>query len=148
MIETDKDWCGTKMITPIVHDDLEGAVASLSIKEKREFVILTTAKAVALVPSETLVKPKFVIEIATAQGMNRSRRCYISDKLALGGQNKDQVKRPISEGEAEEFWRKIYPKDYSIVKHLEKTPAQISIWALLMSSQSYMQALVKALDDT
>ena len=49
------------MITPIVHDDLEGAVASLSIKEKREFVILTPAKAVALVPSETLAKPKFVI---------------------------------------------------------------------------------------
>ena len=40
------------------------------------------------------------------------------------------------------------PKDYSIVKHLEKTPSQISVWALLMSSQSHRQALIKALDDT
>ena len=40
------------------------------------------------------------------------------------------------------------PKDYSIVKHLEKTPAHISVWALLMSSWSHRQALMKALDDT
>ena len=40
------------------------------------------------------------------------------------------------------------PKDYSIGKHLEKTPAQISVWALLMSSWSHRQALIKALDDT
>ena len=40
------------------------------------------------------------------------------------------------------------PKDYSIVKHLEKTPAQIIVWALLMSSQSHKQAFMKALDDT
>ena len=111
------------MITPIVHDDLEGVVAFLTDKEKREFVILTPAKVVALVPSETLVKPKFVIEIASAQGMTRSRRCYTPDKIALGGQKKKQAKWPISEGEVEEFWRRMQPEDYSIVKHLEKTPA-------------------------
>ncbi|XP_015084367.1 uncharacterized protein LOC107027821 [Solanum pennellii] len=148
MIEMDEDGCETKMITPIVHEDLERAVASLSVKEKREFVILTPAKAVALVPSKTLVKPKFVIETAVAQGMTRSGRCYTPDELALGGQKKDHTKRPISEGKAEEFWRRMQPKDYSIVKHLEKTPAQISVWALLMSSQSHRQALMKALDDT
>ena len=80
--------------------------------------------------------------------MTRSGRCYTPDELALGGQKKDHAKRPISEGEAEEFWRRMQPKDYSIVKHLEKTPAQISVWALLMSSQSHRQALMKALDDT
>ena len=41
MIETDEDWCMTKVITPIVHDELERVVASLSVKEKKEFVILT-----------------------------------------------------------------------------------------------------------
>ncbi|WP_353805377.1 hypothetical protein, partial [Acinetobacter baumannii] len=74
---------GTKMTTPIIHDDLERFVASLSVKEKREFSILTSAKVVALVPSETLVKPKFVIEIAAAQGMTRFGRCYTLDELAL-----------------------------------------------------------------
>ena len=97
MIETDEDWCGTKMITSIVQDDLERAVASLSVKEKKKFVILTPAKVVALVPSETLVKPKFVIENVVAQGMTRSERCYTPDELALGGQKKDHAKRSISE---------------------------------------------------
>ena len=96
MIETDENWCGTKMINPIVHDDLQRAVASLSIKEKREFVILTPTKAVALVPSENLVKPKFIIETAIAQGITRSGRCYTPDELALGVQKKDQAKRSIS----------------------------------------------------
>ena len=81
MIEMDEDGCGTKMIIPIVHENLERAVASLSVKERREFVILTPAKVVALVPSETLVKPKFVIEIVVAQGMTRSGRCYTPDEL-------------------------------------------------------------------
>ncbi|XP_069149116.1 uncharacterized protein [Solanum lycopersicum] len=148
MIEIDDDEREAKRITPIVQEDLERAVASLSVREKGEFVILTPAKAVALVPSKTLPKLKFVIETVVAQGMTRSGRCYTPDELALGGQKKDHAKRPISEGEEEEFWRRMQPKDYSIVKHLEKTPAQISVWALLMSSQSHRQALMKALDDT
>ena len=127
MIEIDEGWCGTKLTTPIIQDDLERVVASLRVKEKREFVILIPTKVVPLVPSETLVKPKFVIETAVAQGMTRSGRCYTPDKIALGGQKKKQAKWPISEGEVEEFWRRMQPEDYSIVKHLEKTPAQISI---------------------
>ena len=39
------------------------------------------------------------------------------------------------------------PKDYSIVKNLEKTPTQIYVWDLLMSSQSHMQVLMKSLND-
>ena len=148
MIETDEDEPETKRITPVVQEDLEKAVASLSVREKGEFVILIPVKAVALVPSRTLAKHKFVIETAVAQGMTRSCRCYTPDELALGGQKKDHAKRPISEAEVEEFWRRMQPKDYSIVKHLEKTPAQISVWALLMSSWSHRQALMNALDDT
>ena len=59
---------------------------------------------------------------------------------------KDSQKRPITEGEAEEFWRCMQPKDYSIVKYLEKTPAQISVLALLLSSQHHRQALSKVLE--
>ncbi|KAK4734344.1 hypothetical protein R3W88_008605 [Solanum pinnatisectum] len=62
MIETDDDWCVMKAIVPIAHDNLERAVVSLSIKEKKEFVILTPKKVAALVPRETLARPKFVIE--------------------------------------------------------------------------------------
>ena len=53
----------------VAQEDLERAVASLSVRGKGEFVILTPAKAVALVPSKTLAKPKFVIETTVAKGM-------------------------------------------------------------------------------
>ena len=36
MIETDDDWCVTKVITPIAHDELEKNMALLSIEEKRD----------------------------------------------------------------------------------------------------------------
>ena len=39
------------------------------------------------------------------------------------------------------------PKDYSIVKHLEKTLSQIIVWVLLMSAQLHRQTLMKSLDD-
>ena len=42
----------------------------------------------------------------------------------------------------------MHPKDYSIVKLLEKTAGQIFVWALLMSSQSHKHSLMKALHDT
>ncbi|XP_015167184.1 uncharacterized protein [Solanum tuberosum] len=135
-------------IVSIAPDELESVVASLSIREKKEFVILTPEKAVALVPRETLTQPKFVIETAVTQGMTRSGRCCTPEELAQGGQKKDQTKRTISKAEAEEFWRKMQPKDYSIVKHLEKKPAQIFVWALLMSSQLHRQFLLTVLDDT
>ena len=50
MIETDEDECETKRITPVAQEDMEKADASLSIREKGEFVILTPAKSVSLVP--------------------------------------------------------------------------------------------------
>ena len=61
MIETYDEWCMVKVITPVVHDDLEKVVASLSVKEKKKYVILTPTKVVALVPSKTIIKPKFMI---------------------------------------------------------------------------------------
>lgn len=56
MIETDDNWCVKKVITPIVHEELKRVVASLNIKENKEFVILIPAKVVALVPSKNLIK--------------------------------------------------------------------------------------------
>ena len=60
-------------------------------------------------PSETLVKPKFVIETSVAQGMNRFGWCCTPDELALKGEKKDQAKRTIRDREAEEFWRRMQP---------------------------------------
>ena len=72
------------MITPIAQDELDRAGASLSVNEKKDFVILTPAKAVALVPFKASSRPNFVIETAVAQGMTRSGRCYTPEELARG----------------------------------------------------------------
>lgn len=93
----------TKAIVPINHDGLERVVDSLSIKETKEFMILTPAKVVALVPIETPSRPRFVIEIALGQGITRSGRCYTLEELSHRGKKKDQRKRPISEGKAKDF---------------------------------------------
>lgn len=79
--------------------------------------------------------------------MNNFGRCYTPCELSLVDKNKDQAKSTIIEGEAEEFLRRMKPKDYSIVKHVEKTLAQISESTLLRSSQSHRQSLMKTLDD-
>ena len=80
--------------------------------------------------------------------MERSGRCYSSKELDIRGQKKDQVKRLIRESEAEKFRKKMMPKYYSIVNHMEKIPSQIYLWALLMRSQLHRPTLMKDLDDT
>lgn len=147
MIDTDDDWCITKTITQIFHYELERDVDSLSFKEKKEFMILKPAKVVALVPLAYLVRLKIVIETSVAQRMTRSGKFYTPKELSLGGKKKDQRKRTIREGEAEEFGRKMQPKDYSILNNLEKTLVQISMWALLMRFQFHRQDFMKDMDD-
>lgn len=47
LINMDDDCRMTKVITTIVHDELERVVASLNVKEKKESMILTIAKIVS-----------------------------------------------------------------------------------------------------
>ena len=44
-----------------------------------------------------------MIEITVSQGITRYGRFYTPKELTFGGHKKDQAKRSISEGEAEEF---------------------------------------------
>lgn len=115
-------------------------MAALSISEKAPFTVMTTSTQVYAPPP----KKEFIVQTTAAHGMTRSGRCYIPEKLI---NKKDSQKRSITEGEAEEFWRRMQPKGYSIVKHLEKMPAQISVLALLLSSQHHRQALSKVLEE-
>ena len=114
MIETDNDWCMKNTIVLIVHEELERFVDSLSITEKMEFMILTPEKVVAQVQIETPARQGFVIETSSAQSMIRYDRIYTPKYLAHKRKNKDQAKRLISEAEAEEFLRKMQPKDIQL----------------------------------
>ena len=112
-----------KMINPIFNDYFERVVTCLSVKEKRECYFYTCKGCCPGAIGNSHQAYVFFIETDASQAMTGSGRCYTPDELALAEQKKDQAKRPISKGEAEDFQRRMKPKDYSIVKHLEKTLA-------------------------
>ena len=58
-----------------------------------------------------------------------------------------QIKSPVTEGEAEEFLRKMKLSDYSVVEQLRKTPAQISLLSLLIHSDEHRKAIMKILNE-
>lgn len=126
MIEREEDWYIAKKIVPDNTIGLEKSVASLSITEKPKVEIL--------IPCEVIPNKKIEIAIVGAK------------KLIQKETRKTQ--RRVSETEAEEFWRRMQPQEYAIIKHLEKVPAQISVWAILMNSQHHRQALIRALENT
>ncbi|XP_052489768.1 uncharacterized protein LOC128042468 [Gossypium raimondii] len=57
-----------------------------------------------------------------------------------------EVKRPANEEEAHEFLKFIKHREYSIVKQLNKQPAQISILSLFLNSEPHRNALLKVLN--
>ncbi|XP_055826447.1 uncharacterized protein LOC129894858 [Solanum dulcamara] len=92
-------------------------------------------------------KGKVVVEAAAA-GKTRSGRCYTPEGVARIVPNKEvNQKRVVIEAEIEDFWRKMPTKEYSVVEQLKKTPAQISLMSLLMSSETHKSALVKVLSE-
>ncbi|XP_075099260.1 uncharacterized protein LOC142176092 [Nicotiana tabacum] len=92
-------------------------------------------------------KEKLVVEAAAA-GMTRSDRCHVPEEQSQGTSSKDNnQKKSVTKAEAEEFWRKMQCSGYSVVDQLKKTPAQISLMSLLMSSDSHRNALVKVLNE-
>ncbi|XP_059281345.1 uncharacterized protein LOC132035043 [Lycium ferocissimum] len=92
-------------------------------------------------------KAKVVVETVAA-GMTRSGRCYAPEEVARGAPSKENnQKKAVTEAEVEEFWRKMPTKEYSVVEQLKKTPAQISLLSLLMSSEAHRSALAKVLNE-
>ncbi|XP_070022884.1 uncharacterized protein [Nicotiana sylvestris] len=83
-------------------------------------------------------------EAVAAQGMTRTGRVYTSEHLAES--SKQASGRPVETG-PDDLWRKIHANEYSVVEQLNKTPAQISILALLQSSETHKNALMKILSE-
>ncbi|XP_059277572.1 uncharacterized protein LOC132031625 [Lycium ferocissimum] len=98
-------------------------------------------------PHQMMVNKEKEIAVVV-QGMTRSGRCYAPEEPVLEAPHRENPKkRPITEGEAENFWRQMPVKDYSIVEHLHKTLPRISVMSLLLSSSQHRLALMKALDE-
>ncbi|XP_070004304.1 uncharacterized protein [Nicotiana sylvestris] len=79
-----------------------------------------------------------------AQGMTRTGRVYTPEYLA---ESSKQASRRVVETGPDDLWRKVQAKEYSVVEQLNITPAQISILALLQSSEAYKNALMKILSE-
>nr|XP_009617788.1 uncharacterized protein LOC104110073 [Nicotiana tomentosiformis] len=99
--------------------------------------------------AEARRKGKSKIEEAGAtQGMTRTGRVYTPESMTQGGSSKENMQRPpVVEVGVEEIWRKVQAKEYSVVKHLNKTPAQISILSLLQNSDAHKNALMNVLSE-
>lgn len=59
-----------------------------------------------------------------------------------------QVNSSVTEGQAEEFLRKMKLSDYSGLDYLRKTLAQISLFFLLIHSDEHCKAVMKILNET
>ncbi|XP_070029271.1 uncharacterized protein [Nicotiana sylvestris] len=85
-------------------------------------------------------------EFDIAQGMTRTGRVYTPEYL--GGSSKDVTARqPIIETRPDDLWRKVQAKEYSVIDHLNKVPAQIYILSLLQISEEHKNALMKVLSE-
>ncbi|XP_070046971.1 uncharacterized protein [Nicotiana tomentosiformis] len=89
-------------------------------------------------------------EVNETGGLTRSGRCFTPEELRKAKPFKDghiPVKKPVTEEEAEEFLKKMKMQEYSIVKQLRKTPAQISLLSLLIHSDEHCKVLMKILNE-
>ena len=51
------------------------------------------------------------------------------------------MKKPVTEEDAEEFLKKMKAEDYFVIDQLRKTPAQISLFSLLIHFKEHHEGL-------
>ncbi|KAL0015538.1 hypothetical protein SO802_002607 [Lithocarpus litseifolius] len=66
----------------------------------------------------------------------------------IGKGTTEPIRNSVTTKEAKEFLKTIQKADYSMIQQLNKSPAQISILALLLSSDVHRKALLKVLTET
>ncbi|XP_070005246.1 uncharacterized protein [Nicotiana sylvestris] len=160
VIETDEEWDPEGSIGPIREGGVPKPIVTLTpivvqiqppveveVVASVPFEIEVTTLATTLTPFEVEEKGKAKIEESGAtQGMTRTGRIYTPKNL--GGTNKEAAtKQLVIETGPDDLWRKVQAREYSIVDHLNKTPAQISILSLLQNSEMHRNALMKVLNE-
>ena len=76
----------------------------------------------------------------------RSGRCYTPEELVkrrkeLGKGTTELVRSKVTIEEAKEFLKTIWKANYSVIQYVNKSPAQISILALMLSFEVHREAL-------
>jgi hypothetical protein len=96
--------------------------------------------------------PIFQAEIG---GLTHSGRCFTPEELekqrkAKGKEGVDvteEINKPVTEEETNEFLKLMKHSEYSVVEQLKKTPARISLLSLILSSEPHGKALQKVLNE-
>ncbi|XP_070016565.1 uncharacterized protein [Nicotiana sylvestris] len=83
-------------------------------------------------------------EAIAAHGMTRTDKIYTPEHLVES--SKQASGRSVETG-PDNLWRKIQSKEYLVVEQLNKTPAHISILALLQISEAHKNDLMKILSE-
>lgn len=90
------------------------------------------------------------VQSPEVSSMTRSGRVYAPQVASPEVEKKKEsapVKQPVSDEEAEQFLKLIKRSEYKVVLQLSKMPAQISMLALLLSSEPHRKALLKVLNE-
>jgi len=90
--------------------------------------------------------PIFQAEI---RELTRSGRCFTLEELekrrkAKGKEGVDvteEINKPVTEEETNEFLKLVKHSEYSVVEQLKKTPARISLLSLILSSEPHRNTL-------
>ena len=108
---------------------------------------------VALISTQTGMEEVCFNVSSGLSGLNRRDWCHTLEELEksrkeIGKGIVDPVRNKVTTEDAEEFLKIIQKADYSVIQLLNKSLAQISILALLLSSEVHHEALLKVLKET
>ncbi|XP_070007817.1 uncharacterized protein [Nicotiana sylvestris] len=78
---------------------------------------------------------------------NQSGKYLNLEEVNNAKQKRFPLKNPVSDKEAEEFFRKMKTADYEIIDQLQKSPAQVSLLSLLISLVEHQKVLIKSLNE-
>ncbi|XP_009590089.1 uncharacterized protein [Nicotiana tomentosiformis] len=99
--------------------------------------------------SKTVVTYKGKEIMGEVNEMNQPRKYHNPEeqkKLKLTKDKWFPPKKPVSAEEAEEFFRKMKTSEYAIIDQLRKTPSQVLLLSLFISSNEHKKVLLKTLN--
>nr|XP_033512081.1 uncharacterized protein LOC117276808 [Nicotiana tomentosiformis] len=97
--------------------------------------------------NKTVVTYKGKEVMGEVKEMNQPGKYHNPEELTLNKDKRFPPKKPVSTEEAEEFFRKIKTSNDEIVDQLRKTPSQVSLLSLLLSSNEHQKVLLKTLNE-
>ena len=85
-------------------------------------------------------------------GLTRSGICFTPEVLKrIKGKGvvdvSEETNKPVTEEETNEFLKLMKDSEYSIVEQLKRAPAKISLFSLILRSESHRKTLQKVLNE-